>query len=249
MYRPLKSLSAAGLLCLLLISPVLISGTDDPFAKNTLLSSVTSLKSANELVREEAGILYDSMKLKRFGLTKKAFVFAYQGFKHLKERGQLDNEEVISICDFSQSSRRKRLYIIDMEEGKVLMNTYVAHGRNSGGEYARSFSNSPESHKSSLGFYITRKTYFGDHGLALKLDGLENGINDNAEARNIVMHGSKYVGPNYLRYNRVNGRSFGCPAIPSKDTQKIINIIKDGSCLFIYHPAKVYLSQSKILNG
>jgi hypothetical protein len=83
----------------------------------------------------------------------------------------------------------------------------------------------------------------------LKIDGLENGINNNADERNIVIHGSKYVGPNYLRYNRVSGRSFGCPAVPTKDTQKVINTIKDGSCLFIYHPAKIYLSRSKILNG
>lgn len=248
MYRPLKSVSAASLICLLLITPVLISGTGDPYAKNTLIHSANSLKSANELVREEAGILYDSMKLKRFGLTKKAFVFAYQGYKHLRERGQLDNKEVISICDFSQSSRRKRLYIIDMEERKVLVNTYVAHGRKSGGEYARAFSNNPESHQSSLGFYITRKSYYGGHGLALNIEGLERGINDRADERNIVIHGSEYVGANYLRNNRVNGRSYGCPAVPAKDTKKVINTIKDGSCLFIYHPTKNYISKSKILN-
>ena len=248
MYRPLKSVSAAGLLCLLLISPVLISGTGDPYAKNTLLHSTISLKSATELVREEAGILYDSMKLKRFGLTKKAFVFAYQGYKHLRERGQLENKDVISICDFSQSSRRKRLYIIDIEEGKVLVNTYVAHGRKSGGEYARAFSNNPESHKSSLGFYITRKPYYGGHGLALNIEGLERGINDLADERNIVIHGSQYVGANYLRYNQTIGRSYGCPAVPEKDTEKVINTIKGGSCLFIYHPTKNYISKSKILN-
>ncbi len=248
MYRPLKSVTAASLLCLLLISPVLISGTDDPYAKNILVSSASLLKSANDLVRDEAGALYDSMKLKRFGLSKKAFVFAYQGYKHLRERGQLDNKEVISICDFSQSSRRKRLYIIDMEVGKLLVNTYVAHGRKSGGEYARVFSNNPESHKSSLGFYITRKSYYGGHGLALNIEGLERGINDRANERNIVIHGSQYVGANYLRFNRVNGRSYGCPAVPEKDTEKVINTIKDGSCLFIYHPTKNYISNSKILN-
>ena len=129
------------------------------------------------------------------------------------------------------------------------MNTYVAHGRNSGGEYARSFSNKPESHKSSLGFYVTRNSYYGDHGLALKIDGLENGINDKADARNIVIHGSDYVGSGYLRGNRINGRSFGCPAIPKKDTQKLIHTIKGGSCLFIYHPTTHYLAKSTILNG
>jgi len=248
MYRPLKSLSAASLLCLLLISPVLISSTGDPFAKGARIHSASLLKSGKELLLEEAGVIYDNMKLKRLGLSKKAFVFAYQGYTHLLETGQLDNKEVISICDFSQSSRRKRMYIIDIEERKVLVNTYVAHGRRSGGEYARSFSNSPESHKSSLGFYVTRKAYYGGHGLALTIEGLETGINDRADERKIVVHGSQYVGSNFLQSNRFNGRSFGCPAVPAKDTEKVINTIKDGSCLFIYHPTKNYISKSKILN-
>ena len=130
-----------------------------------------------------------------------------------------------------------------------LVNTYVAHGRNSGGEYASRFSNSPDSHQSSLGFYVTRNTYFGEHGLALKIDGLERGINDKANERNIVVHGSNYVGEKFIRNNPFNGRSFGCPAIPSNYTPKVINSIKDGSCLFIYHPTKYYLSRSRILNG
>jgi hypothetical protein len=237
--------------------PVLISGTHRKYSEEIVISSpsistnpvVVAVKSSAQLMQEEADAMYDSMKLKKSGLSEKAFEYAWKGYKQLLEEGQLNNNSVLSICDFSQSSRQKRLYIIDITEMKLLLNTYVAHGRNSGGEYARSFSNNPDSHKSSLGFYITRKTYFGDHGLALKIDGLENGINDKADERNIVIHGSKYVGPNYLRYNRVNGRSFGCPAVPAKDTQKVINTIKDGSCLFIYHPAKFYLLKSKILNG
>jgi hypothetical protein len=129
------------------------------------------------------------------------------------------------------------------------MNTYVAHGRRSGSEYARSFSNNPESHKSSLGFYLTEHTYYGDHGLALKIQGLERGINDKAGSRNIVIHGSEYVGPDFLRWNKFSGRSFGCPAVPSSDNQELIETIKNGSCLFIYYPTKKYIRKSKILNG
>lgn len=250
LYRPLKSVSAASLslMCLLLISPVLISGTGDPYSKNSTHHLADYPKTEKELLQEEARVLYDSMKLKRFGLNAKAFVLAYQGYKHLLESGKVINKEIISICDFSQSSRRKRLYVINVEEKKVLVNTYVAHGRKSGGEYAKSFSNNPESHKSSLGFYVTRKTYYGGHGLALTIDGLEVGINDRANERNIVVHGSEYVGANFLRSNRFNGRSYGCPAVPAKETQNVINTIKDGSCLFIYHPTNNYISKSKILN-
>ena len=258
MFRPFKSVSVGGLLFFFAMYPVLISGTHKgesaaliapPSLTNTKPAVIVATAEPVDTVQEEAINLYDSMHLKRSGLSQKAFIYAWKGYKQLLEEGQLGNNSVLSICDFSQSSRRKRLYIIDIEEMQLLVNTYVAHGRNSGGEYARSFSNKPESHKSSLGFYITRKTYYGDHGLALKIEGLESGINDRADERNIVIHGSKYVGPDYLRYNRCNGRSFGCPAVPAKETQKVINTIKDGSCLFIYHPEKSYLVKSKILNG
>jgi hypothetical protein len=100
-----------------------------------------------------------------------------------------------------------------------------------------------------LGFYKTKKTYVGGHGLALILSGLEKGFNDKAERRKIVIHGSEYVGENYLQRSKYLGRSFGCPAIPKKQAGKLITAIKNGTCLFIYHPSKTYLTGSKILNG
>jgi L,D-transpeptidase catalytic domain len=253
--------SFGSLLCFFALYPVLISGTHKKVADEEAISATaststhlpspvikTAIKCSAEILMEEADAMYDSIQGKKIGLSRKAFECAWKGYKHLQETGQLRNNEVLSICDFSLSSRRKRMFIIDVAEKKLLMTTWVAHGRNSGGEYARSFSNSAESHKSSLGFYVTRNTYFGDHGLALKIKGLENGINDKADERNIVIHGSEYVGSGYLQSNRVNGRSFGCPAVPVKDTEKVISTIKGGSCLFIYHPTTRYLSKSKILN-
>jgi len=193
--------------------------------------------------------IYDSLKLQKRGLRKEAFKYAYAGYKKLEEEGQLNKEGIITICDFSQSSKRKRLYLIDLKECKLLLNTYVAHGKNSGGEYAKRFSNRPESLQSSLGFYRTKRTYYGGHGLALTLTGLEPGFNDKAERRKIVVHGSQYIGDNYKRWGKFMGRSFGCPAVPMRQSKILINTIKDGSCLFIYHPNKNYLSGSKILNG
>ena len=197
----------------------------------------------------EMELIYDSLQLQKRGLKKEAFNYAYTGYKKLEEEGKLDKEGLITICDFSQSSKRKRLYLINLNECKLLLNTYVAHGKNSGGEYARKFSNKPESRQSSLGFYTTKTTYYGGHGLALTLSGLEPGFNDKAERRKIVLHGSQYIGDNYRRWGKFMGRSFGCPAVPMKQSKTLINTIKDGSCLFIYHPSKSYLSGSKILNG
>lgn len=252
MHRVLKSVSVRGIACLLLGTPVLLSGTtphnSNISAKSPVKSTVT-VRSSLALLREEAHEMYESMTLSEYGLSKSAFELAWRGYRYMENRGLLNNPGILSICDFSQSSKRKRLYVIDIREKKILINTYVAHGKRSGGEFARSFSNNPESHKSSLGFYITRETYYGDHGLSLQLTGLERGINDKAGKRRIVIHGSEYVGTDFLQHNPFNGRSFGCPAIPEQDISDVIDIIKGGSCLFIYHPSKHYLSASRILNG
>ena len=240
----LSSLPAAAFMLL----PLLNAGN------NSALSKFESIFFINDSIRtnsfdHEMELIYDSLQLEKRGLRKEAFNYAYTGYKKLEEEGMLNKEGLITICDFSQSSKRKRLYLIDLNECKLLLNTYVAHGRNSGGEYARNFSNRPESRQSSLGFYRTKTTYWGGHGLALTLSGLEPGFNDKAERRKIVLHGSLYIGDNYRRWGKFMGRSFGCPAVPMKQSKILINTIKDGSCLFIYHPSKNYLSGSKILNG
>ena len=129
------------------------------------------------------------------------------------------------------------------------MTSYVAHGRGSGGEYASRFSNYNRSHQTSLGFYITSSTYYGENGLSLRLNGLEPGFNDRAARRSIVIHGAGYVGDDYLLSNKFMGRSYGCPAVPRDVCEEIIDIIKDGTCLFIYHPTKKYLQRSRLLNG
>jgi hypothetical protein len=231
-----------------MLLPILNSGNDPRLEKfQSLFSFSNSIRSAE--FEAEIELIYDSLQLGKSGLKKDVFTYAYYGYKKLEEQGLLNKEGLITICDFSQSSRRKRLYLIDLNEYKLLLNTYVAHGRNSGGEYAKRFSNKPESLQSSLGFYRTKTTYWGGHGLALTLSGLEPGFNDKAERRKIVVHGSQYIGDNYKRWGKFMGRSFGCPAVPMKQSKILINTIKEGSCLFIYHPSKNYLAGSKILNG
>ncbi|HMH24349.1 MAG TPA: murein L,D-transpeptidase catalytic domain family protein [Puia sp.] len=199
--------------------------------------------------REEVTTLYDQTDLKEMGLSRKALEYALKGYYYLLEHHRLARTNILSICDLSQSSRNKRLYVVDLEQKKVVINTYVAHGRNSGQEYARTFSNNPRSHKSSLGFYVTEGTYQGNNGISLKIHGQERGFNDRADGRNIVIHGSEYVGSDYLRMNSFTGRSFGCPAVPADEIDTVIDTIKEGSCLFIYHPTTKYISRSKILNS
>jgi hypothetical protein len=217
--------------------------------KHVISSHVSGKASARSAAFEaEVAALYDQINLKEIGLSKKAFEYALKGYHYMMDHHWLGKANILSICDLSQSSRNKRLYVLDLDQKTVLVNTYVAHGRNSGMEYARSFSNNPASHKTSLGFYVTQDTYYGSNGLSLKIKGMERGFNDKACGRNIVVHGSEYVGPDFMQMNGISGRSYGCPAIPADETEEVIDLIKDGTCLFIYHPTKRYISRSKILN-
>jgi hypothetical protein len=134
------------------------------------------------------------------------------------------------------SSNVKRLWVIDLASKTILFQSLVAHGRNTGEEFADNFSNAANSLKSSLGLYTTEEVYHGKHGLSLRLDGLEKGINDNARDRGVVMHAADYVSSSFVKNNKRLGRSQGCPAVPVAISKGIINTIKDKSCLFIYHP-------------
>ncbi|MGZ8558280.1 MAG: murein L,D-transpeptidase catalytic domain family protein [Chitinophagaceae bacterium] len=192
--------------------------------------------------------VYDSLQLGIAGLNRQAFNYAKKGWDKLRSQGKLENQSVITIVDFSQPSNKKRLYVLDMENYKVLFNTLVAHGRNSGREWASYFSNQLSSYKSSPGFYITGQTYSGSNGYSLKLAGIENGINDKAMQRAIVMHGADYVNESFITSRGYIGRSQGCPAVPVKDAKNIINAIKNGACLFIYAPVQNYLSRSSMLS-
>ena len=191
--------------------------------------------------------IYDSLQLGVSGLNRQAFDYAKKGWEKLRGQGKLLNQSIIAIVDFSQPSNKKRLYVLDIKNYKVLFNTLVAHGRNSGKEWATNFSNQPSSHKSSPGFYITGNTYSGSHGYSLKLEGIENGINNNALSRAIVMHGADYVNESYAASQGYVGRSQGCPAVPVKDAKKIISTIQNGACLYIYAPDQQYFSRSVIL--
>jgi hypothetical protein len=193
--------------------------------------------------------LYDSLRLSSMGLARQVFEYAMKGFQQLSATGKLANTSVISIIDFTKSSAKKRLYIIDLKNYKVLFNTYVAHGMNSGQEFARQFSNIPESNKSSLGFYQTADTYVGKHGYSLRLRGVEKGINDNVHKRDIVLHAADYVSESTINAKGYIGRSHGCPAVPERLHKPIIEKIKNGSCLFIFGEDRNYIRRSAMLKN
>lgn len=237
-----------------------IYAKSQPFKNiNSPFAEVSSLKAAENLpiVTENSVIidnpaqnllsLYDNLQLSQSGLSRYAFDYAIKGYNHLLASGKLKNDQIISIVDFSQASSKKRLYIIDLKNKKLLFNTYVSHGRNSGREMANQFSNEPESYKSSLGFYVTGDTYIGKHGFSMRLFGEERGINDNAHSRAIVMHSAVYVSEGAIRMQGFIGRSLGCPALPENLYKPIIGTIKNGSCLFLYSPDKYYAAHSDIL--
>ena len=209
--------------------------------------SSNASSALNKFDENTIALAYDSMHLDKMGLSEQAFNYAMKGFNYLVEQGKLAKDNIISIVDFTQPSSRKRLFVIDLDDYRVLYNTYVAHGVNSGREYANQFSNTPSSYKSSLGFYQTLGTYIGEHGYSLRLDGLEKGINDNANSRDIVIHAADYVNESFIRSQGYIGRSWGCPALPEKLHKPIIDKIKNGSCLFIYGNDNNYIINSKFL--
>ncbi|MGC1389661.1 MAG: murein L,D-transpeptidase catalytic domain family protein [Bacteroidales bacterium] len=172
----------------------------------------------------------------------KTAVLGQQKIKNLYKKN------LLTIIDFSKPSTEKRFFVIDLENKRLIYKCFVAHGKNSGDIYAKSFSNQTGSLKSSPGFFLTAETYFGVHGYSLRLEGLEKGINDNARAREIVIHGAEYVSEESIKkYGRL-GRSWGCPALPVDISKEIIDKISGGSCLFIYADDIYYRENSDFFN-
>jgi hypothetical protein len=193
--------------------------------------------------------LYDDMELASLGLEKLTFLHAYNGYQYLLQKGQLSKTNLLTIVDYSQVSTNKRLYVIDVRKKKVLINTYVAHGKNSGTLLANNFDTKLDSYKSEIGFLVTAETYTGAGGYSMRFKSEEAKFNGNIRDRNIVLHGSDHVNENFIRSTGMLGRSLGCPAVPDALAAKIIDQIKGGSCFFIYHPNDQYASKSKILNA
>jgi len=217
------------------------SGTTSTLSLNSPRKSVFSLADSPRL-----NLLYDSLNLDSLGLSPQAYHKAITGFLNLVATGAIPNPGILSIIDFSLPSNQKRLFILDTYNGKLLFNTLVAHGRNSGKLVATRFSNRRNSLMSSLGFYLTGAPFIGQHGYSLRLEGMEKGWNDHIFSRAIIMHPADYVSEDHIRQWGFLGRSEGCPAIPEELDRPIIDVIRDGSTIFVYSPDKKYLHQSRL---
>jgi len=230
--------------------PVLLFGLFS-YSTNTHNIPTESDNNSTTLVEtfeSKVNMLYANLNPNNFKLPQlESFSKGLKGFYKLQEKGLIKNN-LLTLVDFSLSSNTKRLWVIDMNTNTVLYHSLVAHGRNSGEEFATKFSNKAESFQSSLGFYVTGEVYQGKHGKSLRLDGVEKGINDKARDRAVVMHGADYVSEQFIKQNKRLGRSLGCPALPEELTSEIIDLIKNQSCLFIYHPTNTYAVSSKLLS-
>ena len=216
----------------------------------TKKNSQTILKKSN-LREDNSADIYSAISFENSNtLNPEVFNKAFLGFTNLKKAGKLpENSNLISIVDFSLSSTQKRLWVIDLEKKVVIFNSLVAHGKNTGEEFAQKFSNTESSYQSSLGFYITESTYNGSNGYSLKLLGMDPGYNDAALQRAIVMHGADFVSEDFIKFQKRIGRSWGCPAVPRALAEPIIDTIKGQNCLFIYYPDQQYLSESAWLKS
>ncbi|MES2484904.1 MAG: murein L,D-transpeptidase catalytic domain family protein [Bacteroidota bacterium] len=212
------------------------------FNATTTKTAKAPVATAAETALTETESVYNSIKSHSASMPgMECFTKALNGFNLLKGQGKI-KKDILIVIDFSISSNSKRLWIIDMATKTVVYNTLVAHGRNSGDEFANAFSNDNSSNKSSLGFYATGEIYNGKHGQSLRLDGLERGVNSNARSRGVVMHAADYVSDNFIKMHHRLGRSQGCPALPANLTKEVIDLVKNKACLFIYHPTKNYKS-------
>ncbi len=192
-------------------------------------------------IREEFQLLETSDSRPPYDLFERGMI----GYYCLIAKGEVLQNSKLTLIDFRLSSNVRRMWVIDLSSRRVLFNVLVAHGRNTGEEYAQHFSNNKNSNQSSLGFYRTGEMYIGKHGLSLRLDGLEPGINDNARIRSIVIHGASYVSEDFIQqYGRL-GRSFGCPAVSLSDHKKIIKTLTNKSLLFIYAVGETYDQNSR----
>ena len=176
-------------------------------------------------------------------LNKQVLKLALAAYQKAAVKGSV-KKQVLTVIDYSLPSSKQRMWIFDVNKERLLYNTYVAHGQNSGMTTPHHFSNKTSSKETSLGTYLTRDTYIGSKGYSLNLQGLEKGFNDNAYNRRVVIHGAWYVEPDFIRKAGRAGRSWGCPSIAKTLARPVINLIKGGSIVFAYYPDHNYLSHT-----
>lgn len=208
-----------------------------PIVSTTPNTTVAWLNRETKTILAQANNI--NPKVLKLGLT---------AYLNARKQG-LDNKQMLTIVDYSKPSNERRLWVVDLKNEKVLFNTWVAHGKNSGAATTTSFSNQPSSLKTSLGVFATRETYDGHNGLSLRVQGLEPGFNDNAYRRDIVFHGAWYASADVAKERGMLGRSWGCPAVDQHIAKPLINTIKNDTLVIAYYPDQKWLKKSAFLNA
>ena len=230
-------------LSLLIISSLSFSeGTNlESINQNTTITTETDIKPQKVILDVKS--VYDSLNIKG-KIDYSIFQKAYLGYVQIPNK----NPGVLVIIDYTRPSNEERFYVLDLNKKKLVYSTRVAHSKNSGLEIPLEFSDDPNSYQSSLGFFLTLGEYNGAYGYSLRLKGLEENINANAESRAIVIHGGNIVDDEYIKKYGFAGRSLGCPVLPAALTKEIVNYIKHGRVLFIYGNDEEYIEESYYLS-
>ena len=209
---------------------------------HTAFYALNKIRLDGKTLEDEIANNYENCSLEGI-VSYDIFKMAMIGFKNIEP----ENKDILTIIDFSKLSTEKRFYLIDLRSEKLLINTWVAHGKNSGENEALDFSNIKDTKKSSPGFFVTAETYQGSNGYSLRIDGIEKHINNKARKRFIVIHGADYVSEVFINENGRLGRSWGCPAVPRELSNQIIDLIKEGTCIFVNTNDPEYFRNSKLI--
>lgn len=216
--------------------------TENFSAEKIFMENIPLEKQETTISESRYLFLYNNFQLSD-KISYRVFKLAFKGYSKIENK----KGNYLVIIDYSKPSNEKRFAVLNMGTLKLEDYTYVAHGKNTGTDMAISFSNKVNSYKSSLGFYLTGKTYNGRYGYSLKLYGLEEGFNSNAYTRGVVIHGADASEPEYLKKYGFLGRTEGCPAVPKTLNKGIVEKLRNGSVVFVYGNDENYLRESKLI--
>lgn len=210
---------------------------------------VTLMLSAPSLLASTAAPTIHQQRILKNAphLDPNALKFAVKGYQWALKHKKIDNPNILTVINFNLPSFAKRLWVIDLKSSKILLNTFTTQGRGSGLYYAKRFSNQLHTNQTSLGVYKTLNAYQGQHGLSVRLEGLESGINDNAYRRAIVVHPAWYASSAFAKKYHRTGRSWGCFAIDPSVSQQFVRLTQGGSTIFAYATAEQ--NDRYLLNG
>lgn len=217
--------------------------------RRLLLAATGALVCVNSAQADEAGdyLLVESLARQAPALERKVLDLAVTAMQCAVRSG-MEAAERLAVIDFSLPSSERRLWIFDLTRHTLLVEDLVAHGENSGDNFATEFSNVVGSYQSSIGLFRTQESYFGRHGYSLRMDGLEPGINDKARERAIVIHTADYVDPSWIERQGRIGRSQGCPAVRPEIGETVVDSLKGGQFMFSYYPDQAWLASSAYIN-